>query len=152
MTMRWIEISVGAFMLAGILALSTLALKVSGIQVSGPENYYYVTADFDNIGSLKTRSKISLSGLIVGEVAKIEYVREDYTARVTLKIKSSYDNLPIDTTAAILTQGMLGDQYIGLAVGGEEEYLVDGGEIDDTQSALVLEELIGKFVTSMTNG
>ncbi|MBV1914516.1 MAG: outer membrane lipid asymmetry maintenance protein MlaD [Pseudomonadales bacterium] len=152
MTMRWMEISVGAFMIAGMLALSTLALKVSGLQLSGPENHYYVTADFENIGALKIRSKVSLSGLVVGEVTKIEYVREDYTARVTLKIKSSYDNLPIDSIAVILTQGMLGDQYIGLSIGAEEEYLIDGSAMEETQSAIVLEELIGKFVTGMASG
>ncbi|MDF1643589.1 MAG: outer membrane lipid asymmetry maintenance protein MlaD [Pseudomonadales bacterium] len=150
MTMKWIETLVGGLMIAGALALSMLAFKVSGIQLSSGDNYYHVTADFENVGSLQARSKVSLSGLVIGEVEKIEYVREDYTARVTLKIKSSYDNLPIDSTAAILTQGMLGDQYIGLSVGAEEESLVDGSVIEGTQSALVLEELIGAFLLSMT--
>ena len=150
MAMKWIEMLVGALMLAGALALSMLAFKVSGLQLSGGQSYYHVTADFENVGSLQTRSKVSLSGLVVGEVTKIEYVRDDYTARVTLKIKSSFDNLPVDSTAAILTQGMLGDQYIGLSVGAEEESLVEGSIIEETQSALVLEELIGAFLLSMT--
>ena len=150
MTMKWIETLVGGLMIAGALALSMLAFKVSGIQLAGGDTFYHVTADFENVGSLQARSKVSLSGLVIGEVAKIEYVREDYTARATLKIKSSYDNLPIDSTAAILTQGMLGDQYIGLSVGAEEESLVDGSVIEGTQSALVLEELIGAFLLSMT--
>lgn len=150
MAMKWIETLVGLLMIAGALALSMLAFKVSGLQMAGEDEFYQVTADFENIGSLQIRSKVSLSGLIVGEVANIEYVREDYTARVTLKIKSSFDNLPVDSTAAILTQGMLGDQYIGLSVGAEEESLVDGGVIEETQSALVLEELIGSFLLSMT--
>ena len=150
MTMKWIETLVGALMITGALAVAMLAFKVSGLEFSEAKNYYYVTADFENIGSLQTRSKISLSGLVVGEVVDIAYVREDYTARVTLKIQSSYDNLPIDSTAAILTQGMLGDQYIGLSVGAEDEFLTNGSVIDETQSALVLEELIGSFVLSMT--
>ncbi|MBL4584682.1 MAG: outer membrane lipid asymmetry maintenance protein MlaD [Pseudomonadales bacterium] len=150
MTKKWIETLVGGLMLAGALALSMLAFKVSGIQVGSNDSYYHVTADFENVGSLQTRSKISLSGLIIGEVSQIEYVPEDFTARVTLKIKSNYDNLPIDSTAAILTQGMLGDQYIGLSVGAEEELLEDGSVIEETQSALVLEELIGAFLLSMT--
>lgn len=150
MTMKWIETLVGALMITGALAVAMLAFKVSGLEFSEAKNYYYVTADFENIGSLQTRSKISLSGLVIGEVVDITYVREDYTARVTLKIQSSYDNLPIDSTAAILTQGMLGDQYIGLSVGAEDEFLTDGGAIEETQSALVLEELIGSFVLSMT--
>ena len=150
MTMKWIETLVGALMITGALAVAMLAFKVSGLEFSEAKNYYYVTADFENIGSLQERSKISLSGLVVGEVVDISYVREDYTARVTLKIQSSYDNLPIDSTAAILTQGMLGDQYIGLSVGAEDEFLTDGGAIEETQSALVLEELIGSFVLSMT--
>ncbi len=150
MTMKWIEMLVGMLMLAGALALSMLAFKVSGLQLSGGQSYYHVTADFENVGSLQTRSKVSLSGLVVGEVTKIEYVRDDYTARVTIQIQSSFDNLPIDSTAAILTQGMLGDQYIGLSVGAEEESLVEGSIIEETQSALVLEELIGSFLLSMT--
>lgn len=150
MTMKWIETLVGALMVTGALAVAMLAFKVSGLEFSEAKDYYYVTADFENIGSLQTRSKISLSGLVVGEVVDIAYVREDYTARVTLKIQSSYDNLPIDSTAAILTQGMLGDQYIGLSVGAEDEFLTNGSVIDETQSALVLEELIGSFVLSMT--
>lgn len=150
MAMKWIETLVGGLMIAGALALSMLAFKVSGIQLAGGDTFYHVTADFENVGSLQTRSKVSLSGLVIGEVTQIQYVREDYTARVTLKIKSSYDNLPIDSIAAILTQGMLGDQYIGLSVGAEEESLVEGSVIEETQSALVLEELIGAFLLSMT--
>lgn len=150
MAMKWIETLVGGLMIAGALALSMLAFKVSGIQLAGGDTFYHVTADFENVGSLQTRSKVSLSGLVIGEVTHIQYVREDYTARVTLKIKSSYDNLPIDSIAAILTQGMLGDQYIGLSVGAEEESLVEGSVIEETQSALVLEELIGAFLLSMT--
>ena len=130
MAMKWIETLVGGLMIAGALALSMLAFKVSGIQLAGGDTFYHVTADFENVGSLQTRSKVSLSGLVIGEVTHIQYVREDYTARVTLKIKSSYDNLPIDSIAAILTQGMLGDQYIGLSVGAEEESLVEGSVIE----------------------
>ncbi len=146
MQMRSIEIVVGAFMLAGIIALAVLAIRVSGFNVGTETSTYSVYARFENIGGLVVRSKVSIGGVVVGRVANIELDPETYTALVRMEIHSGVDNISTDSTAAILTDGLLGGKYIGLILGAEEEYLSDGDEILDTQSAIVLEELIGKFL------
>ncbi|WP_417598336.1 outer membrane lipid asymmetry maintenance protein MlaD [Oceanospirillum sp.] len=151
MTTRWIEISVGGFVIAGSLALLLLAFKVSGLDLSGDDkNAYTVYAHFNNIGGLKPRAKVTMAGVTIGRVSAVEIDSQWYDAKVTLKIDNSMRNkLSTDTTAMILTSGLLGENYIGLVVGAEEEMLADGGEIRDTQPALVLEDLIGKFLSSM---
>lgn len=146
MQMRSIEIIVGAFMLAGIIALTVLAIRVSGLNVGTETNTYSIYARFENIGGLVNRSKVSIGGVVVGRVANIKLDVETYTALVTMEIDSDVDTISSDSTAAILTDGLLGGKYIGLILGAEEEYLSDGDEILDTQSAIVLEELIGKFL------
>src|SRR5690606_21951606 len=95
---------------------------------------------------LTTRARVSVAGVTVGKVTDIEFDKETFTGRVTMAIDKSVDNLPVDSTAAIITAGLLGEKYIALSVGGEDEVLGDQDEIYDTQSALVLEELIGKFM------
>ena len=92
-----------------------------------------------------------MAGVVVGKVTAIDLDRDSYMGRVTLEIDKRVDNLPVDSTASILTAGLLGEKYIGLSVGGEEEVLVDGSTIHDTQSALVLEDLIGKFMLNSVN-
>ncbi|WP_415888923.1 outer membrane lipid asymmetry maintenance protein MlaD [Neptuniibacter sp. SY11_33] len=146
MRMRVLEISVGAFVLAGILALVGLALNVSGLSMSTIDNTYTVYARFENIGGLTPRAKVTMSGVTIGKVTNIELDTEQLVAKVSMEINGDVDFLSIDSSAAILTAGLLGEQYIGVTVGAEEEYLSDGGLIEDTQSALVLEELIGKFL------
>lgn len=146
MQMRTVEISVGAFMLAGIFSLIVLAVKVSGFDVGAATNTYSISARFENIGGLTIRAKVSVAGVVVGKVAEIKLDQEDFTALVTMELDASVDQLSSDTTAAILTDGLLGGKYIGLVLGAEEELLQDGDEITDTQSALVLEELIGQFL------
>ncbi|WP_415898910.1 outer membrane lipid asymmetry maintenance protein MlaD [Neptuniibacter sp. QD48_11] len=146
MRMRVLEISVGAFVLAGILALVGLALNVSGLSMSTSDNTYTVYARFENIGGLTPRAKVTMSGVTIGKVTSIELDTEQLVAKVSMEINGDVDFLSIDSSAAILTAGLLGEQYIGVTVGAEEEYLSDGGFIEDTQSALVLEELIGKFL------
>lgn len=146
MRMRVLEISVGAFVLAGILALVGLALNVSGLSMSTSDNTYTVYARFENIGGLTPRAKVTMSGVTIGKVTNIELDTEQLVAKVSMEINGDVDFLSIDSSAAILTAGLLGEQYIGVTVGAEEEYLSDGGLIEDTQSALVLEELIGKFL------
>ena len=146
MQMRSIEIVVGAFMLAGIIALAVLAIRVSGFNVGTETSTYSVYARFENIGGLVIRSKVSIGGVVVGRVANIELDPETYTALVRMEIDSDVDTISSDSTAAILTDGLLGGKYIGLILGAEEEYLSNGDEILDTQSAIVLEELIGKFL------
>ena len=146
MQMRTVEISVGAFMLAGIFSLIVLAVKVSGFDIGAATNSYSIYTRFENIGGLAIRAKVSVAGVVVGKVAEIKLDQEDFTALVRIEMNASVDQLTSDTTAAILTEGLLGGKYIGLVLGADEELLEDGDEITDTQSALVLEELIGQFL------
>jgi phospholipid/cholesterol/gamma-HCH transport system substrate-binding protein len=146
MQMRSIEIIVGAFMLAGIISLAVLAIRVSGFSVGAETNTYSLYARFENIGGLVKRSKVSISGVVIGRVAEIGLDQETYTALVRMEIDRNVGTISTDSTAAILTDGLLGGKYIGLSLGAEEEYLTNGDEIMDTQSAIVLEELIGKFL------
>lgn len=151
MQIRTLEIGVGLFLLAGLLALLLLALRVSGLSVSSAGETYKVYANFDNIAGLTVRAKVTMAGVTIGKVTAIDLDRDSYTGRVTMDIEKQVNNLPIDSTASILTAGLLGEKYIGISVGGEEEVLADGGQISDTQSALVLEDLIGKFLLNSVN-
>lgn len=151
MRIRTVEISVGLFLLAGILALLLLALRVSGLTVANSGDTYRLTAHFDNIAGLTTRAKVTMAGVTVGKVVGIDFDTESYTGKVTMEVQRRVDTLPIDSTASILTAGLLGEKYISLSVGGEEDVLVDGDVIYDTQSSLVLEELIGKFLMNTVN-
>jgi phospholipid/cholesterol/gamma-HCH transport system substrate-binding protein len=146
MQMRSIEIIVGAFMLAGIISLAILAIRVSGFNVDTDANTYSIYARFENIGGLVNRSKVSVGGVIIGRVAEIELDQDTYTALVRMEISSNVDSLSSDSTAAILTEGLLGGKFIGISLGAEEEFLMDGDEIMDTQSAIILEDLIGQFL------
>lgn len=151
MQIRTLEIGVGLFLLAGLLALLLLALRVSGLSVSSAGETYKVYANFENIAGLTVRAKVTMAGVTIGKVAAIDLDRDSYTGRVTMEIDRQVNNLPADSTASILTAGLLGEKYIGISVGGEEEVLADGGQIADTQSALVLEDLIGKFLLNSVN-
>ncbi len=152
MHMRTVEISVGAFMMAGIFALFVLAVKVSGFNIGTEANTYAVYARFENIGGLTVRAKVTVAGVVVGKVTSIELDQKRFSALVRMDINSSINQLSLDTTASILTEGLLGGKYIGLIPGADEQFLGDGDEITDTQSALVLEELIGKFMLNMVKG
>lgn len=146
MNKRNTEISVGLFIIIGMAALAMLALKVSNISETGNSDTYNVIAKFDNIGNLKVRSPIRMGGVLVGRVTQINLDMEYLSPVVTLSIFKLYDKLPTETSASILTAGLLGEQYLSLSPGGDEEFLVEGDEIEDTQSALVIEELIGQFL------
>ncbi|WP_177419445.1 outer membrane lipid asymmetry maintenance protein MlaD [endosymbiont of Lamellibrachia barhami] len=148
MKIRQVEIAVGAFMAAGLVALFFLAMQVSNLGAFTTGEGYEVTARFDNIGGLKVRSPVAMAGVRLGRVVEILYDQSSYEALVTLRIESQYDQIPDDTFAKIYTSGLLGEQYIGLDPGGSEEMLADGSEITMTQSALVLEEIIGQFLFS----
>jgi phospholipid/cholesterol/gamma-HCH transport system substrate-binding protein len=139
---------VGMFVAAGIAALFMLAMKVSNLSTYGGDEGYVISASFDNIGGLKVRSLVSASGVRVGQVVSIEYDSDGYEAHVTMSIDPQYDKFPIDTAASIMTSGLLGEQYVGLQPGAEEEYLKAGSKIELTQSALVLEQIIGQFLYS----
>lgn len=146
MRMRTLELTVGAFMVAGVLALVFLALRVSGLSMDSREETYRISAKFENIGGLTPRAKVTMAGVVIGRVSSIYLDHEDFVGVVEMDIYKSVNNLSVDTSASILTAGVLGEKYIGLTVGAEDENLTDGGEIVDTQSALVLEDLIAKFV------
>ena len=147
---KTMECGVGLFMLAGILGLVFLGLRVSGMTLSAPSDTFRLEASFANIGSLKPRARVTMAGVTVGRVEAIELDTEWYDARVVLSLNSELQGqLTQDTTAAILTAGLLGEQYIGLSVGGDPNMLEEGDVIRDTQSALVLEELIQQFVSNM---
>ena len=143
---RTMEIGVGLFLLAGILALLLLALRVSGLSPTASTDTYKLYANFDNIAGLTVRAKVTMAGVTIGKVTAIDLDRDNFTARVTLQLEKAVDNLPSDSTASILTAGLLGEKYIGISVGGEDAVLKNGGTIHDTQSSLVLEDLIGKFL------
>ena len=145
-TTRTVEIAVGLFTAAGILALFFLAMEVANLAEYGKSDGYRVTARFDNVGGLKIRSPVTMAGVRVGRVTNIEFDDDTYEAVVQMTIASKYDKLPRDTAASILTAGLLGEQYVGLEPGGADEVLRDGDEIKLTQSALILERLVGQFL------
>ncbi|VAW79399.1 Phospholipid ABC transporter substrate-binding protein MlaD [hydrothermal vent metagenome] len=148
------EMLVGMFVAAGIAALFVLALQVSNLSSFTDDGVYTLTARFDNLGGLKVRSAVKASGVVVGRVSNIDFDNERQVAVVTLRINQHYDQFSDDTSASIYTAGLLGEQYIGLETGGSDELLVDGSEIDEglTQSAIVLEKLIGKFLMNQASG
>lgn len=149
MRMRTIEISVGAFVLAGVLAIVVLVVKVSGVSLGGTEETHRVRAEFDDVAGLRVRAKVSMAGVTIGRVADID-VNTDYgVAEVELEIDDVAWPLPEDTGASILTEGILGARYVGLSPGGAEEMLEEGDLITNTQPALVLEKLIGDLVTRL---
>ena len=134
-------------MLLGFAALLflTTQLPASGMKFGGAKAGYKVTAEFDNIGDLKVGSPVSMSGVRVGDVTNIRFDSKDYKAVATMRIDPQYNQIPEDSFASIETQGLLGGKYIGISPGGQDSYLKDGSSIDQTQSAIVLENLINKF-------
>lgn len=144
------EIMVGLFVLLGFIAVFLLALNVSNLGSLGTDKSYDVKVYFDNIGGLRTRAKISMSGVKVGRVSQIAYNQERGQAEVTMRLDAQYQ-LSIDTQASIYTAGLLGEQYISLEPGAEDEVLKSGDVIMLTQSAMVLEEIIGKVMISLTS-
>lgn len=146
MRIRGVELGVGIFMLAGAIALAVLALNVSGLSLSKQGGTYKINALFENVGGLTPRSKVTMSGVAIGQVTAIRLDPEQLMARVEMEISTEIDYLSVDSSAAILTAGLLGEKYVGLTTGADDEMLGDGDYIEDTQSALVLEELVGKFL------
>lgn len=152
MNSRTTEILVGFFMLLFFLAMFVLAMKVSNLTSLTKAEGYTVVAKFENIGGLKERARVSASGVRVGEVTQIVYDPENFEAIVTLNIQNAFNSFPLDTTASIYTSGLLGEQYIGLDPGAEEDFLENNDEITLTQSAIVLERLIGQVLFSRSGG
>jgi phospholipid/cholesterol/gamma-HCH transport system substrate-binding protein len=142
-----LDLWVGLFVIAGIGALLVLATKVGNMSGVSVSDTYQLTAQFDNIGGLKARAPVKSAGVVVGRVASIQFDNEKFAARVTLNIDKTY-KFPKDSSASILTAGLLGEQYIGLEGGGDTVNLNTGDRIKQTQSAVVLEKLIGQFLYS----
>jgi phospholipid/cholesterol/gamma-HCH transport system substrate-binding protein len=142
-----IDLWFGAFVVAGFVALLVLALKVGNLGAERATQTYRVEARFDNIGGLKVRGPVRAAGVLVGRVQEIHFENKDFQASVTLALDKRY-SFPRDTTASILTSGLLGETYIGLDAGGDDKKLAEGDRISLTQSALVLERLIGQFLFS----
>lgn len=143
---KTLDTLVGLFVASGIAALFFLALQVSNLSTFVNGDGYVISARFDNVGGLKVRAPVSVGGVRVGQVSAIDFDSETYQAVVKMRIEKRYNTLPDDSSASILTSGLLGEQYVGLDPGGSEEHLQNGSELEITQSALVLEQLIGRFL------
>lgn len=139
-----LDLWVGIFVAVGIGAIMFLAFSVASTPFNKGETYR-VSGDFDNIGGLKVRAPVKSSGVVVGRVEQITFDNQRFRARVVMNIEQRYQ-FPKDTSASILTSGLLGDQYVGLEAGGDTENVKDGGSFKLTQSAVVLEKLIGQFL------
>ncbi len=147
-TKRWIEFWVGIFVLLGCLALGLLALNVSGLtDFYQGSTGYKVVADFENIGGLKVRSRVSIAGVAIGRVTQIDYNPTNYMATVTMWLKTDANKIPVDSKWSILTAGFLGDNYIGIVPGFDTQYLVQDAHVpvENTTSSVVLEDLISRF-------
>lgn len=145
---RTTEVTVGLFVALGIAALMVLALRVSDFSTAGSGEGYAISAKFSNIGGLKVRAPVKMAGVRVGKVAEIRFDSDSYEAVVTMRIDGEYDRIPLDTTANIYTAGLLGEQYVALEAGGDFEFVGEGDELPLTQSAVVLEQVIGQVLYS----
>ncbi|MCG7531355.1 outer membrane lipid asymmetry maintenance protein MlaD [Psychrobium sp. MM17-31] len=148
MMSRKIELLVGAFLFAGIAAILMLGLKVADSQLGGSSESYQLVAKFSNIGGLKVRSSVKVGGVVVGRVSSIS-LDDDFSPKVVMEIDTKFNQFPDSSSVAILTSGLLGEQFVGLTPGfvdEETEILADGDVIEDTRSAMVLEDLIGQFL------
>jgi phospholipid/cholesterol/gamma-HCH transport system substrate-binding protein len=146
------EIGTGLFVLLGFAALVFLTTQLpgSGLRVGAAQGYK-VLAKFDNVGDLKPGSPVSMSGVRIGRVEAIAFDASDYRAEVTLRIDPQYDRIPEDSDASIQTAGLLGGKYVGIGAGGSETFLAEGGRIEFTQSAIVLESLVNKFFANFAD-
>lgn len=143
------ELTVGAFVVLGAICLAFLALEVSGLTQTGDTGSYGLSARFDNVAGLTGRAKVSAAGVVVGRVINIRYDEQTASAIVDMEISGNFRKFSEDSSASILTAGLLGEKYIGLNTGGDLSNLSDGDVIYNTQSAIVLEELIGKLLLNI---
>ena len=150
---RTLEIGTGLFVLLGFAALLflTTQLPASGLKLGTERAGYHLTADFDNIGDLKVGSPVTMAGVRIGEVSSIRFDSRIYKAAVGMRIDAQYQAIPEDSFASIQTEGLLGGKYVGISPGGLDTYLKDGGRIDQTQSAIVLETLVNRFFASFAS-
>jgi phospholipid/cholesterol/gamma-HCH transport system substrate-binding protein len=146
------EIGTGLFVLFGIASLLFMVTQITAERVGVQRVGYVLTAKFENVGGLKVGAPVSMAGVTVGRVTQIAFDSSDYRALVHMRIDPQFNRIPNDSDAAIFTQGLLGNQYIGMTAGGSETFYKDGDQIELTQSALVLENLISKFLVSFAEG
>ena len=146
---RTIELGTGLFVLLGILSLLFLTTQTSNLETYLNDDGYTVTARFDNVGGLAVRAPVTMAGVTIGRVDAIAFDPDQFKAVVSLRIDPQYTEIPEDSDASILTSGLLGGQYVGLNPGGSLDSLGDGSEIQFTQSAIVLEDLVGRFLLSV---
>jgi phospholipid/cholesterol/gamma-HCH transport system substrate-binding protein len=143
---RTTEIGTGLFALLGFAALFFLVTQITNRSIAWNEHSYRLTARFDNVGGLKIGAPVSMGGVTIGRVEAIDFDSKDYKAVARLRIQQRYTRIPNDSDVAIFTAGLLGGQYVGITPGGAETYFKDGDQIELTQSAVVLENLISKFL------
>lgn len=143
---RTIEIVTGFFIILGFVALYVIATSATNIKAYSEGGGYTVTANFTNVGGLKLRAPVTIAGVAVGNVTNVKLDPRTFNAIVSIRINSSYNQIPDDSSASILTSGLLGEQYIGISPGGSEAFLKNGSKIQFTQSAIILENLIGQFL------
>jgi phospholipid/cholesterol/gamma-HCH transport system substrate-binding protein len=148
---RAVEFSTGLFVLLGFAALFFLVTQITNRELSTNGGSYGVQAQFENIGTLKAGAAVSMAGVTVGRVESIRFDQTVYKAVVEMKINSSFNRIPADSDASIMTAGLLGGQYVGITAGGAEEYLKEGSRIEFVQDALVLENLINQLAASFSN-
>jgi len=147
-----LELWVGLFVAVGFAALAFLAFKVGSFSGGDLGDTYQLKARFSNVGGLTTKAPVNMAGVRIGRVSAIRIDPDDYSAVVVMSIDERHDNLPMDTSASILTQGLLGAQFVGLEPGGDDIHLQEGDEIMLTQSAVVLEQLISQMLFSKAEG
>jgi phospholipid/cholesterol/gamma-HCH transport system substrate-binding protein len=145
---RAIELGTGLFVLFGFAALLFMVKEITSERIGFQSAGYQLTAEFDNIGGLKVGAPVSMAGVTIGRVVRIDFNPKDFRALVRMRIDPEYNEIPNDSDAAIFTQGLLGSQYIGMTAGGSETPYKDSDHIELTQSALVLENLISKFLVN----
>ena len=151
MNTRKTEILVGLFIAAGLAALFMLAMKASNLNIYNNDAGYEISANFDDVSGLKIKSAVTMAGVRIGRVSDIVFNSETFEAVVKIRIESQYKTLPKDTSASIYTAGLLGEKYLGLEAGGDDENLKQGDKLKLTQSSLVLEKLISRFVDAFIN-
>jgi len=151
LSQRIVETFVGFFLLLALIALGVMAFKVSGLTTLFPPKTYTVIASFDDVGGLKVRAPVKMSGVQIGEVSRIYLDPKTFKATVKMEIRNKFDNIPDDSSAGIYTSGLLGDNYIAISPMYNETPLQNGSEIQITHSAVVLEKLIGQFIYNIGN-
>ena len=145
---RAIDVSTGLFVLLGLVSIAFLVTQITSKEVSFSSDSYRLKARFENVGGLKPGAPVTMAGVTIGRVERINYNMKQFKANVTLRIEGEYNAIPNDSDASILTSGLLGGQYVGIAPGGSEQVFKNGDHIEFVQDAIVLENLISKYLFS----